>query len=306
MKLLTKFSSCCLALFVPLVFADDLKKSPEASEPKAAAAVAAKGIVFKVEGGSAPLFLCGSIHLMKEADAVLPEAYEAAYKASEKIVMEVPPEDLSPANVSKAMMKYAFMEKGELNDVLTEETKSLLAGWAKENGVPVSTLKKNRPWLVSLMITQQAYAEIGMKEDIGIDIQFTKRAKQDKKPGSGLETIDDQFKMLSGFDQETQDEMVKQSITEAKTASVELEEMLAAWRAGDTAKLATVMEESFKDVPKVGELLLQQRNARWLPQVEAILKQATPTMIIVGAGHLCGKGSLVELLEKKGFRVVQQ
>jgi hypothetical protein len=100
--------------------------------------------------------------------------------------------------------------------------------------------------------------------------------------------------------------MVKQSITEAKTASVELEEMLAAWRAGDTAKLATVMEESFKDVPKVGELLLQQRNARWLPQVEAILKQATPTMIIVGAGHLCGKGSLVELLEKKGFRVVQQ
>ena len=303
MKLLSKFSICCLALFVPLAFADDLKKSPEVQTPKPAAA---KGIVFKVEGGSAPLFLCGSIHLMKEEDATLPAAYETAYKASEKIVMEVPPDDLSPANVNKAMMKYAFFEKGELDDVLTAETKTLLAGWAKENGVPLSSLKTSRPWLVSLMITQQAYAAIGMKEEIGIDIQFTKRAKKDKKPGSGLETIDDQFKMLSGFDQETQDEMVKQSITEAKTASVELEEMLAAWRAGDTAKLATVMEESFKDVPKVGELLLQQRNARWLPQVEEILKQATPTMIIVGAGHLCGKGSVVELLEKKGFRVVQQ
>ena len=55
----------------------------------------------------------------------------------------------------------------------------------------------------------------------------------------------------------------------------------------------------------MGKLLLQDRNTRWVPKVKQLLTEATPTMVLVGAGHLCGKDSLVELLRKESFVVTQ-
>jgi uncharacterized protein YbaP (TraB family) len=283
-------------LFLSLLSADDL---PKPVKP------APQGIVFKVAGGKAPMYLCGSIHLMQKQDFPLPEAYETAFKQSQRLVMEVPPEDMDPLAMQPVLMKYALLKEGSLEDQLEPATYKALQAWAKEKEVPLAGLAKFQPWLVAITITQQAYEAFGMKADRGIDVYFKNRLEQEKKTGSGLETMDDQFRLLSGFSLKIQDQMILQSITEAKEADAELTKLLQAWRAGDTAAIAKTMEESFAEVPEVGKLLLQDRNARWVPKVKQLLTEATPTMVLVGAGHLCGKDSLVELLQKEGFVITQ-
>jgi len=64
-------------------------------KPDAAAFVsdgAGDGSVWVVDGpNGGRLFLCGTIHILREKDYPLAPAYEAAYMYSDKIVLELPP-----------------------------------------------------------------------------------------------------------------------------------------------------------------------------------------------------------------------
>ena len=66
-----------------------------AAKPDAAAFVAdggGDGSVWVVDGpNGGRLFLCGTIHILREKDYPLAPAYEAAYMYSNKLVLELPP-----------------------------------------------------------------------------------------------------------------------------------------------------------------------------------------------------------------------
>lgn len=274
--------------------ADDLKPTPTAQ---------ATGLVFRVEGGKVPLFLCGSVHLMTEQDYPLPAGYETAYAQSQRIVFEIAPAEMEPASAGAAFVKYGMLKDGTLDEQLTNDARRALKEWTQQQGVPLASLSKFQPWLVALMISQQSYQQAGMKSEFGLDLHFIKRLKLSDKSSEGLETLADQFGMLSGFDQKTQMEMIVQSVEEAKEAKTELEKFMAAWRAGDAARLQKAMHESFQKFPEIEKVLLHNRNARWLPKLNAYLASELPTMIIVGAGHLCGPQGVPALLTTQGFKV---
>ena len=63
--------------------------------------------------------------------------------------------------------------------------------------------------------------------------------------------------------------------------------------------------QSYKDFPQVKKKLLDDRNERWIEPLEKILNGDKAVMVVVGAGHLAGENSVVELLEKKGWKIEQ-
>lgn len=293
---MTSLRTCLVYLIAttPPILAEDL------SPPHSAVAT---GLVYKVEGGKVPLYLCGSVHLLTKGDYPLPAGYETAYAESQRLVFEIPPAELSPQIAGAAMAKFGVLKEGTLNDLLTDEARKALNGWAKTNRMPITVLSKLPPWLVAIMISQQSYEAAGMKAQYGLDLHFSKRLQEDGKSGEGFETIDEQFGMLSGFDLKTQMEMLIQAIDEAKDAAKELKLLLDAWRTGDAEGLAKIMVESMAAFPEVEKVLLHDRNARWIPKLKSYLEDSTPTMVIVGAGHLCGPKGLVALLEQAGFKI---
>ena len=56
----------------------------------------------------------------------------------------------------------------------------------------------------------------------------------------------------------------------------------------------------------VAKRMLNDRNERWVPVIQELVRGGKNVMIIVGAGHLVGDKGVVELLKKKGFKVTQQ
>ena len=82
--------------------------------------------------------------------------------------------------------------------------------------------------------------------------------------------------------------------------------MLRAWEKGDAAQLEALLNESMEEAPVIFKRLVTDRNQRWAPQIEELLRGKENAMVIVGAGHLVGANGVVGLLRKKGFKVVQQ
>ena len=61
-----------------------------------------------------------------------------------------------------------------------------------------------------------------------------------------------------------------------------------------------------REYPELYEKVVVERNRRWSGQIEKMLAEGGGDMVVVGAAHLVGKDSLVEMLKAKGYRVEQR
>jgi uncharacterized protein YbaP (TraB family) len=63
-----------------------------------------------------------------------------------------------------------------------------------------------------------------------------------------------------------------------------------------------VAEEAARK-PREKRLLLDRRNRNWLPQIEGMMVSGQTTFVTVGAAHLAGPGSVLDMLCVRGWKV---
>jgi uncharacterized protein len=63
---------------------------------------------------------------------------------------------------------------------------------------------------------------------------------------------------------------------------------------------------AMRDYPEIHRKVIDDRNRRWLPEIEGLLAQGENALIVVGAAHLVGTNGVIQLLESRGYRVEQQ
>jgi uncharacterized protein YbaP (TraB family) len=132
-------------------------------------------------------------------------------------------------------------------------------------------------------------------------------AKEGGKKIAGLETLEYQLDLFSKMEPKLQERMLVESVREAEGMAEEFPKMVEAWRIADEKAFE---ESAFddKDDPEVRafyEVILYGRNRDWIGKIEKLLESNENVMVVVGAGHLIGEGSVVELLAEKGHSVVQ-
>ena len=79
--------------------------------------------------------------------------------------------------------------------------------------------------------------------------------------------------------------------------------MLAAWMSGDVNAIGRTFNAEFKSSPELKEILLRRRNTNWSHWLERRMAQPGTVLVAVGAGHLAGDDSVIELLKRRGYRV---
>ncbi|MFT5127346.1 MAG: hypothetical protein ACI8W8_000949, partial [Rhodothermales bacterium] len=73
------------------------------------------------------------------------------------------------------------------------------------------------------------------------------------------------------------------------------------WKAGDLEVLAELIGEMSKGDSSIHEALFLKRNRDWIGKIKPMLESEEDHLIVVGAGHLVGEGSVIDLLEKAGY-----
>lgn len=261
--------------------------------------------LWSLKGKSNTVYLLGSVHFLNPAEQ-LPAAIEDAYRDSEVLLMEIDMDDLDPLEAQEVTMELGVLPAGQsLQQQLGPPTYAKLETRAKEVGLDPALLNRFKPWFAGMTLMQLQLMKMGLAASSGVEQRFTTRAAADKKPIHGLETLREQLGMLAGLPDRQQREFLLYSIEDADRMAEEIDELLSAWRRGDSKALAQLLAEGFERYPDLYRPLTTDRNRRWLSQVEALLDDREDYLVVVGTLHLVGKDSLIDLLQGKGHKILQ-
>ena len=81
--------------------------------------------------------------------------------------------------------------------------------------------------------------------------------------------------------------------------------MADAWRNGELESLSAELLDDFEQFPGLYETLVTERNQAWVPTLERMLADGGRGLVVVGALHLVGRDSVIELLRARGHDVVR-
>jgi len=262
--------------------------------------------VWAVHGAHNTVYLAGSMHLLPAQDATLPGAFDHAYADSAKLVMELDLGKLDPLAAAGWMLEHGALPPGtSLRSVLGEERYLRVSTAAADLGLSAEVLDTQAPWVVGIELADLQYLHLGLDPQQGVEEQLVRRAQADGKPTAGLETLDEELGGLEALTRQDQLRLLDQALSDLHEPSAELQEIVGAWRRGDTAKLAALLSREYRAFPALYRPLVTARNERWLPQLEQLLKGRENCLVVVGSLHLVGDGGLLELLRRDGFAPLQ-
>ena len=260
----------------------------------------ATGCVWKVTGPTGgTLFLGGSVHALRSTDYPLPPAYNRAFDASSRIVLEVEPKALSGAG--SAMLKAGSYPKGDsLKNHVDPRTYDYLRRVFGLLKIPEDKFSRYRPWLLVLMLESPNLR--GLSGDLGVDEFLTRRARANGKATLGLESISEHIAVFSGLsDRQSEALLLLTFIPQVNARGNDY--IMSAWRRGDVEGLARSTRDAYREFPAFGERILGARNRRWAPKLEGYLKSGQTYFVVVGAAHLGGTDGLLALLRARGCKV---
>jgi uncharacterized protein len=261
--------------------------------------------LWSLKGKTNTVYLLGSVHFLNAAEQ-LPSALEDAYREAEVLLMEIDMDDLDPLEAQQVTLELGMLPDGQsLQQQLGQPTYAKLETRAREVGMDPAVLNRFQPWFAGMTLMQLQLMKMGLTPTSGVEQRFTTRATADKKPIHGLETLREQLGMLAGLPDKQQREFLLYSIEDADRMTEEIDDLLSAWRRGDSQALAKLLAEGFERYPDLYRPLTTDRNRRWLSQVEGLLDDREDYLVVVGTLHLVGKDSLIDLLQGKGHRVLQ-
>jgi uncharacterized protein YbaP (TraB family) len=269
----------------------------------------ARSVLWTVRGEHNTVYLLGSIHVLRPGDGELPRAALEAYADAEQLVMEIDLDDpavADPAEMLGTMQRAALLPEGESLRSALGEDYAAIAARARESGLELAALDRFAPWFVATMLLQLELVQRGFQPELGIEQQLADRAVRDRKPIEGLETAGQQFAVLAGLPLPEQKRFLMMSLAESERLDEEIEALLAAWRSGDAEALEDMLSAAFDEFPELYRPLTEDRNLAWLERLEELLEDRDDYLVVVGALHLVGRHSVVDLLRQRGHTVTQE
>jgi uncharacterized protein len=262
--------------------------------------------VWAIHGDHNTVYLAGSVHLLKAKEAALPTAFDRAYTGSHTLIMEIDLGKVDPMAAATWMAGHGMLPAGtDIKTALGAARYQRVSTEATRLGLPLEMVGQFAPWVLGLQLMDLEYAKDGFDTESGVEQQLEHRAQADGKPTAGLETLEEQLGFFEALTPDQQAKFLDLVLNDLHTVDSDTQEVVAAWRAGDAAKLAALLSDEYKQFPALYRSLVTDRNKRWEPQIEKLLRDKDNYFVVVGALHLVGDGGLLELLRKDGFKVEQ-
>ena len=278
-----------------------------------------KCCVWRVTNAEAPFYLVGSIHALSKSDYPLPAPYEVALKNSKRFLFEFDP--MRAAEFEKKFETAARYPRGQ--DIRSKIDPSLLS-WLQQNILTVKDDRRRgkrarvagfdsqlayKPWWIAQHLVGPATYTKGSTSNSstsrGLDNYFVDHATMTGKEIAGLESIDEHVAVMGGLSDREGEFMLRDALTQHKDDAKDFSRMHKAWRGGDTNRLWAGDARLRKDAPSIAARLVDNRNVKWIPRIEAELKTGKPTAIVAGALHFSGPRSVIALLQEHGYQIDQ-
>ncbi len=295
-RLLAFLSSLFLTL--PAFAQAQLKPALAALQPQA------NPSLWHVKGEAGEVYLLGSVHVLPPDVQWRTPAIAHALSRSDVYVFEVPEDAAALAQLNELIRAKGFLPAGE--SLRAKLHASALADYdaaVKTSGLAPENVNRERPWLAGLQMMFAEIAKLKFSASDGVDAVLMADASKTNKPMRYLETISEQFALLAPDDPVLELQEFESGLKDLRDISSGIDPMVKAWSKGDQAALDKLINGDLDEFPQARKELLDDRNRRWAPKIEAMLREKHVFFITVGAGHLTGPKGVPALLRKDGYKV---
>jgi uncharacterized protein YbaP (TraB family) len=295
-----------------------LQKSDPAAyaklEAEAAATPNSSSRLWKIEkDGVKPSYLFGTMHMTDPRVIDLTPEARTAFDSVGTVVIEST-DILDEKTAAKALLSNPgltmFTDATTLTSLLSKEDAEKLNKGLTARGMPLITVNKMRPWLISSMIVLPA-CEMQRKKGGApfLDIKLAQDAEAAGKKVEGLETIVEQIDAMNAVSMDLHIRSLVEVVALGDKMDDVMETMIALYAEGRTGLimpfmkglkaegLSSISDEAYGDFE---EIMLTARNKVMSARAAKILAEGN-AFIAVGALHLPGEKGLVELFRKEGY-----
>lgn len=283
------------ALGIPLAALGAVPATARAPEP-------ARPALWEVSDPDTTIYLFGTIHLLPDQMQWRTPAFDQAVTGSQELVVETIIDEKNPAKLMSAMASLGFANGlPPLVDRVPPSRRAALEAAIKKSGMPVQALDKMKTWAAAFILLGDKFRALGLSGGVEgvLRNDFTAHGKQIGE----LETNVEQLGFFDRLPEGAQRSLLEGAIEGDKTMNADFAGMLQAWSKGDVQGIARTFDRDLAASPELQQMLLRQRNANWSKWIESRMAQPGAVLIAVGAGHLAGKDSVLEMLKKDGYKV---
>ena len=277
---------------------------------RAEEAALGKPLLWRI-GGAKPSYVFGTIHLSGPRESRLAPAVQKAVAECDALLTEVPLDSASQMKVATMMMAGDSSLKKTLPKDMYDRTDAILR--QINPLLSLEPLDRLPVWAFGFMLP---LIEEQLKNPGGkaLDAQLYARAETAGKQVGGIETLDEQMAVLSGFAPGDQLAILRSTLDDMEKAQREkrspIEELRECYLSGDLAKIEAKVNEWSKSMDpvlskRVMTALLTKRNHVMAGRIAAKVKESDGKSLFfaIGAAHLNGDEGVLKLLEKDGLKI---
>ncbi|REE07849.1 uncharacterized protein YbaP (TraB family) [Winogradskyella pacifica] len=253
-------------------------------------------LLWKIEGGNTdvPSYIFGTMHIddarvFNFSDAVMP-----AIENTEYFALEVNADSLMTAIINK---EYDITANTFYKNLLNpDDYKRLLERFEEINKYSLIDSEIMSPdRVVSMLIP-----DIDKEDDKStfVDFYLLGQARTMNKTITGLENVKDQMNYFDNLsDEEKTEQILSHLSVDVDSITRTKEIMTKVYASGDLDKIA-----DFVNQYDINDATMISRNKVMSASIIEIMKKGS-LFAGVGAAHLVGKGNVIELLQKEGYKV---
>ncbi|MBS1749051.1 MAG: TraB/GumN family protein [Bacteroidetes bacterium] len=247
-------------------------------------------------GLSKPSYLYGTIHIICKKDFFVSDKLKKTFAASDKIYLEI---DMDDPAMNMKMLQLSVLKGKKLSDFFSGSDYNKLNDFFRDTiKMPLTFLATMKPFVLFSIITLKM---LPCQDQKSYEMAFVEMAKEQHKEVLGLETVEDQMQIFDDLPDSVQAQMIMRYVNEFNLQKEDFSKMVAEYKKQNLDSLYQQVTSS-PDIQGSEKVLLFDRNARWIPQMESAMKES-PTFFAVGAGHLAGDKGVINLLRQQGYTV---
>ncbi|MYN15680.1 TraB/GumN family protein [Rugamonas sp. FT107W] len=267
------------------------------------------GALFKVQQGGHTLYLFGTIHVGAPDFYPLEPRITAALKKAPVLALEIDPLG-DQQNLMRAVQRHGMLTKGgPAGPELSADWRLRLDRLLKQYNIEPETVAAMKPWLLASLLTVSEFSAQGYEAALAVDSHLSKQAHQRGQKVVELESAESQMALFDQMSAEEQLVFLQEAIAgiEDKEQANQAREIADAWRKADVVALdALALKAEMDDTYSgrfVQKVLLDSRNPTLADGMVKLMARTDNCVAAIGVLHLIGKGSVPELLRKRGLSV---
>ena len=267
---------------------------------------AAKPALWRVSDPDTNIYLFGTFHLLPPGYKWETPAISDAVSKSGQLYVETLVDDKHPEKLAQELGKVGFGDNlPPLANRVDPALRPQLAAAIRASGIPANYFDKMKTWAAAFTLVGTQFRALGLQGNAGVEPALRQEFETAGKPVGELETNGEQLGFFNTLSLPAQRAFLEGAISDPEKTRAEFADMLASWSSGDVAGIARSFNADLSESPELRAALLSRRNANWTRWIEQRMQQPGTLMVAVGAGHLAGDDSVVNMLQSQGYKVTR-